>query len=67
MNHDYDRNIELYGNSISPEQIIESDGLTASYAIEEFLKSIHGADQRLRHLTGDRHQRDRVEVRVGEQ
>ncbi|DAB36055.1 lipid-binding SYLF domain-containing protein [Sulfurospirillum sp. hDNRA2] len=45
MNHDYDRNIELYGNSISPEQIIESDGLTASYAIEEFLKSI----QRLTH------------------
>ncbi len=45
MNHDYDKNIELYGNSISPEQIIESDGLTASYAIEEFLKSI----QRLTH------------------
>jgi len=45
MNHNYDKNIELYGNSISPEQIIESDGLTASYAVEEFLKSI----QRLTH------------------
>lgn len=40
MNHDYDRNIELYGNNIMPEQIVESDGLASSYAIEEFLKSI---------------------------
>jgi lipid-binding SYLF domain-containing protein len=40
MNHDYDRNIELYGNNIMPEQIVESDGLASSYAIDEFLKSI---------------------------
>jgi len=40
MNHDYDQNIELYGNNITPEQIVESDGLLSSYAIEDFLKSI---------------------------
>ncbi|WP_263832583.1 lipid-binding SYLF domain-containing protein [Sulfurospirillum oryzae] len=40
MNHDYDQNIELYGNNITPEQIIESDGLLSSYAIEEFLKAV---------------------------
>ena len=40
MNHDYDKNIELYGNNVMPEQIIQSDGLLASYAIDEFLKSI---------------------------
>jgi len=40
MNHDYDENIELYGNSITPEQIISSDGLLSSYAIEDFLKTI---------------------------
>ncbi|MBP1679691.1 MAG: family lipoprotein [Proteobacteria bacterium] len=40
MNHDYDQNIELYGNNITPEQIIESDGLLSSYAIEDFLKAI---------------------------
>jgi len=40
MNHDYDENIELYGNAITPEQIISSDGLLSSYAIEDFLKTI---------------------------
>ena len=40
MNHDYDQNIELYGNNITPEQIVESDGLLSSYAIEDFLKSV---------------------------
>ena len=40
MNHDYDQNIELYGNNIMPDQIIESDGLISSYAVEEFLKTI---------------------------
>ncbi|AFL68243.1 lipid-binding SYLF domain-containing protein [Sulfurospirillum barnesii] len=40
MNHDYDKNIELYGNNVMPEQIVQSDGLLSSYAIEEFLKSI---------------------------
>lgn len=40
MNHDYDQNIELYGNNISPDQIVESDGLLSSYAIDEFLKTI---------------------------
>ncbi len=40
MNHDYDQNIELYGNNITPAQIVESDGLISSYAVEEFLKAI---------------------------
>lgn len=40
MNHDFDKNIELYGNNIMPEQIIESDGFNTSFAIEEFLKTI---------------------------
>jgi len=40
MNHDYDENIELYGNNITPAQIIESDGLLSSYAIEDFLKAV---------------------------
>lgn len=40
MKHNYDYNIELYGNNILPDQIIESDGLLSSYAIEEFLKAI---------------------------
>lgn len=40
MNHDYDRNIELYGNGVTPEQIINSDGLSSTYAIDEFLKSV---------------------------
>ena len=40
MNHDYDQNIELYGNNVTPAQIIESDGLLSSYAIEEFLKTV---------------------------
>lgn len=40
MSHDFDQNIELYGNNISPEQIIESDDLISSYAIDEFLKTI---------------------------
>lgn len=40
MSHDFDQNIELYGNNIMPEQIVESDGLASSYAIEEFLKTI---------------------------
>lgn len=40
MNHDYDQNIELYGNNIMPEQIVESDGLLSSYAVEEFLSAI---------------------------
>lgn len=40
MNHDYDQNIELYGNNVMPNQIIQSDGLLSSYAIDEFLKSI---------------------------
>jgi len=40
MNHDYDQNIELYGNNITPEQIVESDGLVSSYAVEDFLKTI---------------------------
>ncbi|MBV5279423.1 MAG: lipid-binding SYLF domain-containing protein [Campylobacteraceae bacterium] len=40
MNHDYDQNIELYGNNISPDQIVESEGLLSSYAIDEFLKTI---------------------------
>ena len=40
MNHDYDQNIELYGNNITPAQIIESDGLLSSYAIEDFLRAV---------------------------
>ena len=40
MSHDFDQNIELYGNNISPEQIIESDDLISSYAVDEFLKTI---------------------------
>lgn len=40
MNHDYDQNIELYGNNVTPDQIVESNGLASSYAIDEFLKSI---------------------------
>lgn len=40
MSHDFDQNIELYGNNIMPEQIVESDGLASSYSIEEFLKTI---------------------------
>ena len=40
LNHDYDQNIELYGNNIMPEQIVESDSLLSSYGIEEFLKAI---------------------------
>ncbi len=40
MTHDHDQNIELYGNNITPEQIVESDGLLSSYAIEEFMKTI---------------------------
>ena len=40
MNHDYDQNIELYGNTITPEQIIESDGLLSSYAVEDFLRAV---------------------------
>lgn len=40
MNHDYDQNIELYGNNIMPAQIVESDGLLSSYAVEEFLNAI---------------------------
>lgn len=40
MNHDYDENIELYGNNITPAQIIESDGLLSSYAIDDFLKAV---------------------------
>ena len=41
MNHDYDQNIELYGNNITPQQIINSDGLASSYAIEDFVKTIN--------------------------
>ena len=40
LSHDFDQNIELYGNNISPEQIIESDDLISSYAVDEFLKTI---------------------------
>lgn len=40
MNHDYDQNIELYGNNVTPDQIVESDGLASSYAIEDFLKAV---------------------------
>lgn len=40
MNHDYDQNIELYGNNITPDQIVESNGLLSSYAIDEFIKTI---------------------------
>lgn len=40
MNHDYDKNIELYGNDITPDQIVQSDGLSSSYAIDDFLKSV---------------------------
>lgn len=40
MNHDYDENIELYGNNITPAQIIESDGLLSSYAIDDFLRAV---------------------------
>ncbi len=40
LNHDYDQNIELYGNNIMPDQIVESDSLLSSYGIEEFLKAI---------------------------
>lgn len=40
LNHDYDQNIELYGNNIMPEQIVQSDGLLSSYAVEEFLNAI---------------------------
>jgi hypothetical protein len=37
---DYDKNIELYGNNIMPEQIIEADTLYSSYAMQEFLNTI---------------------------
>jgi len=40
LNHDYDQNIELYGNNIMPEQIVESDSLLSSYGVEEFLNAI---------------------------
>jgi SH3 domain-containing YSC84-like protein 1 len=40
LNHDYDQNIELYGNNIMPDQIVESDSLLSSYGVEEFLKAI---------------------------
>ena len=40
MSHDFDQNVELYGNDISPEQIVESDDLISSYAVDEFLKTI---------------------------
>lgn len=40
MNHDYDQNIELYGNNISPEQIVQTDSMMSSYAIDEFMKSV---------------------------
>ena len=40
MNHDFDKNIELYGNNIMPEQIVESDGLSSSFAVEEFLRTL---------------------------
>lgn len=40
MNHDYDKNIELYGNNIMPEQIIEADTLYSSYAMQEFFNTL---------------------------
>lgn len=40
MNHDYDQNIELYGNNVTPDQIVESNGLLSSYAIDDFIKTI---------------------------
>ncbi len=40
LNHDYDQNVELYGNNILPEEIIESDSLVSSYGIEEFHSAI---------------------------
>lgn len=45
LNHDYDLNIELYGNDVFPEQIVQADGLNSSYAIEEFLKTIQKITQ----------------------
>jgi len=40
LKHNYDRNIELYGNEIMPEVIVESESLLSSYAIEEFSKAL---------------------------
>ncbi|MDD3343179.1 MAG: lipid-binding SYLF domain-containing protein [Sulfurospirillaceae bacterium] len=40
LNHDYDKNIELYGNNIMPDQIAEADSLPSSYAVEEFAKTL---------------------------
>lgn len=40
LKHDFDKNIELYGNNVTPDQIIESDNVYASYAIEEFAKTL---------------------------
>ena len=40
LNHDYDKNIELYGNNITPEEIAQADSLLSSYAVEEFAKTL---------------------------
>ncbi len=40
LSHDHDKNIEMYGNNITPEQIVESNGLMSSYAIEEIQKTL---------------------------
>jgi lipid-binding SYLF domain-containing protein len=40
LNHDYDKNIELYGNNITPAEIMQADSLLSSYAIEEFAKTL---------------------------
>ena len=45
MKHNYDQNVELYGNNILPDQIIESDALLSSYAVEEFLRAISQINQ----------------------
>ncbi len=40
LNHDYDKNIELYGNNITPAEIMQADSLLSSYAVEELAKTL---------------------------
>ena len=40
LRHNYDQDVELYGNGMLPEQIIASESPVSSYAMEDFLKAI---------------------------
>ena len=41
LKHDYDQNIELYGNGMTPEKIIAADAVPDSYAIDDFLRVLY--------------------------